>query len=195
MRVRVQGPPELLAMLRAHELDFAVIDARYAADAGDLRVEPLGLLEAGLFVRAGHPLLKQKTVRMADLAAFGLASGVLPPAVRRTVLRLMRLGEADELPFAVECNDMSALKGVALATDAVMAGIVPQHEAAASGLRALVVSDLPDGIAEVQAAIVSLHGRSFSPVSVRTIEALRALVAERPAKRATSASRKRTSAP
>ena len=196
VHVRVQGQPELLALLRAQELDFAVMDARYVAGEADLRVEPLVRLKAGLFVRAGHPLLKHKTVRVADLAAYGFASGVLPPAVRRALLRLMGLGEADPLPFAVECNDQWALKGVTLATDAVMIGLPDglEQEIAAGELRRLAVADLPEEVAEGHAAILSLHGRPFSPVSIRTIEALRAVVVRRPAKRATSASRKRTAA-
>jgi DNA-binding transcriptional LysR family regulator len=174
LRAVVQHPDLLLERLRRHELEFLVADRRFVP-AG-LEAEPLGTLTARFYVRAGHPLLARGTVRMEQLARYGLATGRLPRTVHDALKRAMGFGEVEELPLAVQCDDAAALKAVALATDAVMPATpkMLEHELASGTLRPLAVQDIPAGL-ESQPAIVSQPGRAFTPAATYAADFLRGI--------------------
>jgi DNA-binding transcriptional LysR family regulator len=172
LRAVVQHPSMLLEHLRRHELEFVVIDRRFAG--GDLQVEPLAAIPGRLYVRAGHPLLARGKVRMEQVARYGLAAGQMPRPLQDALRRAMALAHDEELPLAIECDDASALKSVTLATDAVMpaTAMLLQHELATGALRELPVRDLPAGL-ESQPAIVSERGRAFSPAATYAAQFVR----------------------
>jgi DNA-binding transcriptional LysR family regulator len=172
VRAVVQHPTVLMDLLRRQELEFIVSDRRFLPTGLD--VHPIATLPASFFVRAGHPLLAQASVGMPDLARYGLATGRLPRSLEEALLRAMGLGDGDELPLVVHCDELSALKSVAAATDAVLPATrdMLQHELATGALRELAVRGVPPGL-ESQPAIVLETGRSFTPAGAHAAEFLR----------------------
>jgi DNA-binding transcriptional LysR family regulator len=172
LRAVVHHPMELLEQLRRHELEFVLIDRRFAP--ADLHVEALLPIPAHYYVREGHPLLARKTVRMKDIATYGLATSRIPPPVQEALRRGMGLAEDEEVPLAVQCDDSAALKAVTLATDAIMPAtyLLLEHELATGALRQLPVQDMPEGL-ESQPSIVSELGRRFSPAGTYALQFIR----------------------
>ena len=127
-------------------------------------------------MRAGHPLLESRKVRMPDLARYGLATGRLPRALQEALRRSMGLGEADELPLAVQCDDLFALKSVTAVTDLVLPATrdMLRHELATGALFELPVQGVPAGL-ESQPAIVLEGGRAFTPAGAHAAKFLRGI--------------------
>jgi len=93
---------------------------------------------------------------------FGIASVRVPEAVQVGLGALMGLAEGKRLPLAVECDDLSLLKSLAMSTDTVI-GCVDAGSAQDVDQKRLVrlhVVDVPPQFADM--AIVSLKGRSYS---------------------------------
>jgi DNA-binding transcriptional LysR family regulator len=172
VRAVVQHAAPLLEQLRRHELEFVVIDRRFAP--ADLEVAPLAPLQGRFYVRAGHPLLARRSVRMEHLGGYGLATASMSRPLKDMMRRAMGLAEHEEVPFAVQCDDVSALKAVTIATDAVMPAspMLLEHELATGALCELPVQDLPD-VLELQPAIVSERGRALSPAATYAAQLVR----------------------
>jgi DNA-binding transcriptional LysR family regulator len=164
-RVEVNNADYLAAHLRAEELDFYLADVRNVVAAADLTITRVAKLSGGFYVRSGHPLLGKGSVTAASLLPFGIASVRLPEAVQVGLGALMGLGEGKRLPLAVECDDLNLLKVLAETTDTVIgstdAGTV--QDVASKRLVRLNVTDAPPMFADM--AIVSLRGRSYSPMA------------------------------
>lgn len=162
VRVEVNNADYLAAHLRAEELDFYMADVRNVVAAADLSVSRVAQLPGGFYVRYGHPLLAQASITAAALVPFGVASVRVPEAVQLGLGALMGLGEGKRLPLAVECDDLSLLKSLAMSTDTVI-GCVDAgslDDVAQKRLVRLNVIDVPPQFADM--AIVSLKGRSYS---------------------------------
>jgi DNA-binding transcriptional LysR family regulator len=170
VRVEVNNADYLAAHLRAEELDFYLADMRNVIAASDLTITPVAKLSGGFYVRSGHPLLGNGALTAASLLPFGLASVRLPEVVRVGLGALMGLGDGKRLPLAVECDDLTLLKALAETTDTVIgctdAGTV--QDVAKDRLVRLEVTDVPQQFAEM--AIVSLRGRSYSPMAQYAVE-------------------------
>jgi DNA-binding transcriptional LysR family regulator len=176
VRVQVQSPSYLLAPLKRQELDFFVGDARFAVGDDAFDVRSIGTVAGTFYVRKDHPLLSRKTIHMADMAPFGLATGRLPLPVQENLRRLMGIADADELPIAVECDDILSLKAIIMATDSIMVGTpgLVEQEVASGALCPLSITDQPKSQSHL--AIVSLRGRTFSPVAAYATGFLEELV-------------------
>ena len=162
VRVEVNNADYLAAHLRAEELDFYMADVRNVVAAADLSVSRVAKLSGGFYVRSGHPLLAKANITAASLVPFGIASVRVPEVVQLGLGALMGLGEGKRLPLAVECDDLSLLKSLAMSTDTVI-GCVDAGSAqdvAQKRLVRLEVVDVPPQFADM--AIVSLKGRSYS---------------------------------
>jgi len=162
VRVEVNNADYLAAHLRAEELDFYMADVRNVVAAADLTVSRVAKLSGGFYVRTGHPLLSKAAITAASLIPFGIASVRVPEVVQLGLGALMGLGEGKRLPLAVECDDLSLLKSLAMSTDTVIgcvdAGSI--QDVAQKRLVRLNVIDVPAQFADM--AIVSLKGRSYS---------------------------------
>ncbi len=165
VRVEVNNADYLAAHLRAEELDFYMADVRNVVAAADLDITRVAQLSAGFYVRSGHPLLSRPSLAAAALLPFGLASVRVPDTVLLGMGALMGLEAGSRLPLAVECDDLNLLKTLALTTDTVIActdaGSV--QDVAAKRLVRLQLVDVPAVFADM--AIVSLKGRSYSPMA------------------------------
>ena len=165
LRVQVNNPVYLLEHVRSEEHDFFVGDIRHTQNHPEFDVRRLGRLAGGLYVRNGHPLRERKSVTMVDVAPYGLALGRLPDEVQASLVKLMGRQPDEGLPVALECDDASALKAVALATDAVLVAtpVVVQKELSAGRLHPLKLRDLPAPGSEV--GVSSLRARGLSPIA------------------------------
>ena len=177
LRVEVNNATYLLAHLRAEELDFYLADLRNVPQAPDLEITRIGLLEAGFFVRAGHPVLAQPAVGGADMTGsdvlrYGLASVQVPDAILLLLGPLMGLPAGTRLPLALECDDLNLLKKVAMQTDTVLACPLDgaRTEMAAGNLILVKVSGFPTLGSDL--GVVALKGRSFSPLALYAVDFL-----------------------
>ena len=176
-RVEVNNTKYLAEHLRAEELDFFVADIRNVPAATDFSIVKIGRLSASFYVRPGHPLLKLSSMKAAALLPYGLASVRIPESMRAVIGRLMDLDEGVPLPLAVECDDISVLKVVAMTTDSVVACVDAgtNVEVANGQLVHLDVTDLPPIFADM--GVVSLKGRSYSLLAKFAVDYLASLSA------------------
>ncbi len=172
VRVEVNNANYLAEHLRAEELDFYVADLRNIPAASDFEIRRIGHLSAGFYVRHGHPLLNTPAIEGRALLRFGLASVRVPDKILFALAPLMGLPEGTRLPLAIECDDLNLLKTVAMGTDTVLAcadaGAV--QEVTSRRLVRLNISDLPTQFSDM--GIVSLKGRSYSPVAQYAVDFL-----------------------
>jgi DNA-binding transcriptional LysR family regulator len=165
VRVEVNNAKYLVAHLRAEELDFYLADMRNVPEAADLEFTPLGLLEAGFFVRTGHPLLAQPQASGADVLHYGLASVQLHDSVLRLLGSMMGLPDGTRISLTLECDDLSLLKKVTVETDTVLACPLAgaQDAVAAQSLVRITVAGVPTLGSDL--GVVALKGRSLSPLA------------------------------
>ncbi|MEO5672572.1 MAG: LysR family transcriptional regulator [Ramlibacter sp.] len=172
LRVQVNNPHYLLEYVRNEEHDFFVGDTRDVRKDGPFDVRLIGRQPGGFYARSRHPLFDRPAFKLAEIVPYGLASGRLPVEITRFLLKLLGLGAADRLPVAVECDDVHLLKCIVLATDTVIvsSNSILSEELVAKKVRPVLPSDFPPAHSEI--GIVTLKGRTQSPVAHYAIEAL-----------------------
>ncbi len=174
-RVEVNHARYLTEHLRNETLDFFIGDLRNVVAAPDLEMRALGQLQAGFYVRAGHPLVGV-AASLQEILGYGLAGVHVPEELLLALGRVAGLPEGSPLPQVVTCDDMQVLKGLAAATDTVIAcpvAGVAQGGARAAELVAITAKDLPPVFAAV--GLVSLRGRSLSAMAAFAVDYLAAL--------------------
>lgn len=172
-RVEVNNWKYLVEHLRAEELDFFLADVRDVPRDADLDVAGIGRQHGHFYVRSGHPLLAHKSVKPAQLIPHGIASVRLPADMKALIKQLFGLSPQDDLPIALECDDVHLLKRIALAGDTVLASTdaAVREEVKAGRLHALVLRGAPPLYSEM--GLVSLRGRSHSPMAQFAVTFLR----------------------
>ncbi|HUP07777.1 MAG TPA: LysR family transcriptional regulator [Caldimonas sp.] len=168
LRVEVSNWTLLLDRLLAEDIEFFVADIRDLPVRPELAIAHLGFQLGGLYVRASHPLAGRRCT-FAQAWAHGVATSRLPLVVRRALGRLLGLRKGETPAFALECDDVSILRGLALTTDAACAltHAAAKADVAAGRLVPLEVDGLPRLASEM--GIVSLQGRTHAPLAVRAI--------------------------
>ena len=166
MRVAVtQGPVELQVLrLRSRQLDAMVVDMRRVIPAADLNIESLVELKAGLVVRAGHALAGKKSVSLADVLRFPVASTPLSDEVARLLVDQYGLQANPAELVSLRCDDVASLVKAVAQTDAIFLGVTA---ACREGLQdgSLVQLPLrPKLSATARFAYVTLAGRTEAPV-------------------------------
>jgi DNA-binding transcriptional LysR family regulator len=176
LRVEVGNWDLLAQRLRAEDIEFFVADTSDLPVDQGLLVRPLGREPAGFFVRRGHPLANRSSVPMRELWSHGVASVRAPSAVRLALAKVMGLGDASELVIAVECDDVETLKRVALATDTVLAA--PRVSVADEVRQELLVPVTVPGLPTIASTmgIVTLQGRTLSPMADLIVARLPGLI-------------------
>jgi len=167
-RVRIQisrGPTELqLVQLRNRALDAMVVDARRVNPSADLRIESLGELRAGFIARAGHPLMRKRSVTMTQVLEHPLATTPLSAEVARRLLEQYGEGMHHERIVAISSEDIAAMLTTVEQSDVIYLGIVA---AAREGLRGKRLRELrvqPALSVGARYAYVGLVGRTEAPV-------------------------------
>ncbi len=166
LRVSVtQGPVELqVQRLRNRQLDAMVVDMRRVIPAADLNIESLVELRAGFVARAGHPLAKKKSLSLADILRYPVASTPLSDEVARIMVDMYGLQANPSELVSLRCDNINSLIETVMQTDAIFVGIMA---AARSGLNAGSLVELslkPKLQASARFAYVTLAGRTEAPV-------------------------------
>jgi DNA-binding transcriptional LysR family regulator len=149
--------------LRSRQLDAMVVDMRRVIPATDLNIESLAELRGGLVVRAGHPLAAQKSVTLADVLRYPVASTPLSDEVARALVDQFGPQANPSEMVTLRCDDVASLVQTAAQTDAVFLGVIAT---ARSGLAdgSLVELTLQTQLrATARFAYVTLAGRTEAP--------------------------------
>jgi DNA-binding transcriptional LysR family regulator len=162
----------LYERLHAEDIEFFVGETRDLPPDPRVEISPLGRQSAHLFARAGHPLAKGPCT-LAQAWRFGVAATRLPSPLLELIAPHIELPEGKTPALAVQCNDMSLLRTLALTTDTVIgasdAGV--RDELRAGTLVRLAVEDLPEVYAEM--GLVVLVHRTLSPMAQRAVACVR----------------------
>ena len=165
MRVAVtQGPVELqILQLRSRQLDAMVVDMRRVIPATDLNIESLAELRGGLVVRAGHPLAAQKSVTLADVLRYPVASTPLSDEVARTLVDQFGPQANPSEMVTLRCDDVASLVQTAAQTDAVFLGVIATARSGLADGSLVELALVPALRATARFAYVTLAGRTEAP--------------------------------
>ena len=163
--VHVNNPHHLLNYVRREEHEFFVANTVDVPRDGAFHIQRIGTIPGGLYVRHGHPLLARRHVVLADVLAYGIATGRLPPDTTARLLKVVGQPPDAKLPIAVECDDTYLLRRVALDSDTV---IISSADLLAEDIKRkeiheVLPRDLPQQVSHL--GIVTLAGRTPSPVA------------------------------
>ena len=165
LRVEISNWQLLLQRLREEDIEFFVADTRDLPADPDVKVRALRPEPGGFYVRADHPLARRRSVPLEQAWRHGVASVKMPQAVRATLARQLGHASAADLALALECDDVAVLKAVALDSDVVLAAphAAVEREVADGALLPLAIVALPPLASSM--GIVTLRGRTPSPMA------------------------------
>ena len=165
MRVAVtQGPVELQVLqLRSRQLDAMVVDMRRVIPTADLNIESLAELRAGFVVRAGHPLAQKKSVTLADLLKYPVASTPLSDEVARLLVDQYGLQANPAEMVKLRCDDVTSLISTVSQTDAIFLGVIATARAGLDDGSLVELNVKPKLSATARFAYVTLAGRTEAP--------------------------------
>lgn len=177
LRVEINNWHLLHERLHAEDIEFFVSDVRDLPADPALEIRSLGRQPGSLYVRRDHPLA-QRECSLAEAWSHGVAATRLPVAVKAALAGLLGRPAGEAAALALECDDTSLLKRVALETDTVLASsdAAVRDEVDAGALLRLRVRGLP--ALYVQMGLVALRSRTLSPTAQRVIAELEKLAAE-----------------
>jgi DNA-binding transcriptional LysR family regulator len=126
VRLQVRDWDELLRRLRAREVDFFVAEISTLQHEHDLEIEPMSAHPLFFIARAGHPLAARGRVTPVDTFSFPFISPArIPPRILEPMLAAQRRAREPVLAArafpALECNSLSAVKGIIASSDAITA--------------------------------------------------------------------------
>ena len=172
LRLETSNARLLFERLLAEDIEFFVADVRDLPADSALQVQSLGRHPAHVYARGGHPLAGQRCT-FAQAWGYGFASGWLPTPMKALVAQLIGLPPGAEPVPAVQCDDMTLLRTLALATDTVFASSDTwlRDDVRAGTFVQLDVEDLPAVHAEM--GVVTLLNRTPSPMAQRAIACVR----------------------
>lgn len=173
---RVADSEALLADLIAERIEFFVASATALQHETRIEIRPLASFDIGFFVRKGHPLAKKRAVAMQDLLAWPLLSVHIAETDRSLAKRSLGLPPGADWPPTLFCDDIHALRQLALDSDGVL--FAPDAAVAADCKDGVLVKLKPRDRRQVSAAkvsVITLANRSLSPAAAMLIEQLRSL--------------------
>ena len=171
LRVEVANWVLLLERLRSEDIEFFIADIRNVPPDPAIDIGPLGKQRGGFFVRAGH-VLASRPCTAAEMWRHGVATTRLPPVVMTALAAVLDLPKGQEPALALQCDDVTLLRTVALSTDTVL-GVsyaAVQADIDAGALVPLAVAGFPQLFSEM--GVVRLRNRSPSPMAKRAIDVI-----------------------
>ncbi|HMP97992.1 MAG TPA: LysR substrate-binding domain-containing protein, partial [Kiritimatiellia bacterium] len=179
VRIRVVNdqPDTLIHRLRRRELDIVVADPNWIKPATDVSEITMSEHQAYLIVRAGHPLLAQKSIQVSDIPEYPLVTmGIAPNRIAQMGQHL-RGDEAaqhkliERWPQTIAVNSITAMKTVVAHSDAVtMISLkMIRHELDRNELAVLPVF-LP--WLRTHFAVMRLTHRTLSPLAEAVINSI-----------------------
>lgn len=170
---RVDNWERLSRALNREEIEFFVADIRQFEADPNYHTRPLTPRSGLFFCRPGHPLLGKDSLSTNDMFDYPLASGLIPPGVRKLLANLS--GKTDFSPM-LETEHLPTLVQLVLSTDAIGIGTEAAHaQAIARGeLAQLHWRNLPARLESLSAhcGIISRSGYRLSPAARAMIETL-----------------------
>jgi DNA-binding transcriptional LysR family regulator len=168
LRLEMNNWQLLCDRLFEEDIEFFVADVRDLPPNPQLAVTSVGRQPGHFFVRAGHPLAGQPCT-LAQAWKWGVASTKWPTGVRAAIGRLIGLAPGELPTLALECDDISLLRSLALTTDtlAAISDAGARADVESGALVRIDVTDLPNVYAEM--GIVVLVNRTPSPMAQRAI--------------------------
>lgn len=162
---------QLLERLLSEKIEFFVADIRSMPKGGPIEVHVLPSFSLNLFARAAHPLAGQKCL-VKDVWKYGVCSVVITNQTRRILSNLLPVLSEEDFRLAIECDDVSLLRSMVLGTDISMisSSAALQADIKDGSIVQLDVEDLPT--LKAAFAIVSLRGRTRSPMAEKAIDCL-----------------------
>lgn len=159
-----QGSVELQVLqLRSRQLDAMVVDMRRVIPAADLNIESLAELRAGFVARADHPLARKKTVSLADVLRFPIASTPLSDEVARMMVDQYGPQANPAEMVKLRCDDVASLVSAVAQTDAVFLGVVAATRSGLADGSLVELQVKPKLAATARYAYVTLAGRTEAP--------------------------------
>lgn len=171
LRLETGNWEQLYERLLAEDIEFFVGDVRDLPAEPRIEVAALGRLAAHLYARKGHPLARRRCT-FAQAWQHGVATVKLPARVGALLATLAGGSAGAVQPPAVQCDDLSLLRTLALSTDTVIG--LPDAWVARADDRSLVrlkMDDLPEVYADV--GVVTLANRTPSPMAQRALACIR----------------------
>jgi DNA-binding transcriptional LysR family regulator len=166
VQLRVRGARELLAALRREEIDFYVASGETSNGQPDLEWIDLSAQRLVLYVRPGHPLLREAPVSWARVFQYPIASST-GAEVRMSWLRGER-SKIDDAAGIVVADDLGLLRNLVEAGESIgsepLVMIAPELE------RGRFVELRLDGILPAIAPAVVWHrDRPLSPAALALV--------------------------
>lgn len=155
----------LASALRRRELDLIVAAQPAIEEGADLAMRPVSRRQGMFLVRAGHPLLANRQLALADLARFPVVcTGRLPPPVADVLLEARGTPQpARPLPD-VACESVEMMLRIARTTDHVLLSTLAAN-AEAVDRGTLVPLPIVEPRLEVGFAVIRLQGRTLPPIA------------------------------
>ncbi len=171
---RVDHWSRLSEAQRRGESDLYVADVSHVERSDEFRVTPLPPEEFVWFCRSGHPLLNARSVTRGALLDYPIVTPKMPVWARRWLADAADRGEtldSDHNFAAVECESYAMLKRMVIASDCVSAALrsTIRSEVEQGSLVALTIKA---PALTTHAGIVSLSGRTLSPLAEAFVEQL-----------------------
>lgn len=175
VRMEIDNPDNLLALLLKEEIDFFVADTGELKAAPYLNIQPLMRQYGHLYAHAKHPLA-DKAHRFEEAWEYGIASVKLPDMLKAGLGQLLGQNSRNLPQLALECDDVNLLHQVALSTDTIAASteLAAKPLLDNGSLVKLNTVDFPALYSSI--AIVNLSSRSQSPAASYAIEQFRQFV-------------------
>ena len=166
MRVAItQGPVELQVLqLRSRQLDAMIVDMHRVIPASDLNIESLVELKAGFVASARHPLATKKSVTLADVLQYPVASTPLSDAVARLMVDQYGLQANPSEMVSLRCDDVASLIDTVAQTEAIFLGVLAAANAGLNDGSLIELPLKPKLLASARFAYVTLAGRTEAPV-------------------------------
>jgi len=126
IQVELGNMSTLVDRLDENDIDICLGDIRnVAANEERYASKKLAVVKCVVCCRTGHPLAATGKVTSKDLLIYRLALARIESAVDRELRACFGLEAAEEIPIAIECDDLSVLANVVANTDLI--GILPEH--------------------------------------------------------------------
>jgi DNA-binding transcriptional LysR family regulator len=169
VRVEIDNPANLLALLLKEEIDFFVADTGEVNAAPYLTIQPLMRQYGYLYARGQHPLVGQSH-RFEVAWEYGIASVRLPEMLKAGLSQLLEKNSRHLPHLALECDDVNLLHQVALNTNTIVASteLAAKPWVENGSLVKLDIVDFPPLFSNI--AIVNLNSRSQSPATAYAIK-------------------------
>lgn len=169
----------LLEYLLLEGFEFVICDTP-VRKLERLTVRKLANLTLEFYVRTDHPLARRESFALDDLKSFTMASSNLTGENYDSVRTWLGLGETDEFPGAIWCDEYSYLMDAVLEGDAVL--LAPSaavtKETAGGMIRKVTPSDVGSR-SNCDLYLVTLAERSVSPAIKVIIERMEAILASK----------------